>query len=58
VYAPDNHDDAHFYRAAAQGVQAHHWTFGDMPPVSGVTRGDVARIIAYVRWLQRQVGIQ
>ena len=58
VYAPGNHDDAHFYRAAEQGVQAHHWTFGNMPPLPGVTRGDVTQIIAYVRWLQQQVGIQ
>ena len=57
VYAPSNHDDAHFYRAAQQGVQAHHWTFGNMPPMPGVTRGDVTQIIAYVRWLQEQVGI-
>jgi len=39
------------------GVRGHHWPFGDMPPVEGVTRGDVTMIIAYIRELQRANGI-
>jgi mono/diheme cytochrome c family protein len=57
VYEPNHHSDAAFQRAAALGVPAHHWTFGDMPPVPGVTPEQVAEITAYVRWLQRQAGI-
>jgi mono/diheme cytochrome c family protein len=57
VYEPGHHADAAFQRAAAQGVQAHHWQFGDMPPVPGVTPDDVAKIVAYVRHLQRRAGI-
>ncbi len=57
VYEPNHHGDAAFYRAAAQGVRAHHWQFGDMPKVDGVTEHDVTEIIRYVRWLQRQAGI-
>lgn len=56
-YRPGHHPDAAFYAAAQNGVQAHHWTFGNMPPVSGVTRADVKAIIAYVRSLQRANGI-
>lgn len=57
VYEPNHHADAAFQRAVALGSTAHHWTFGDMPPVPGVTPEQVAEITAYVRWLQRQVGI-
>lgn len=57
VYHPGHHADPAFYLAPLQGVRAHHWGFGDMPPVEGVTRDEVGRIVAYVRWLQRQAGI-
>ena len=56
-YEPGHHSDELFQRAVAQGVQAHHWRFGDMAPVAGLTRSDVAEIIAYVRELQRANGI-
>jgi hypothetical protein len=46
-----------FQRAAAQGVRAHHWKFGNMPNIDGVVPEDVSQIIAYIRWLQRQAGI-
>jgi len=56
-YRPNHHSDAAFYRAAANGVRAHHWRFGNMPPVPTVKRPDVRKIIAYVRELQRANGI-
>lgn len=57
IYEPSHHGDEAFQRAAAQGVRAHHWRFGDMPPVKGLTRGDVAMIVAYIREVQRANGI-
>jgi len=57
IYEPNHHADSAFYRAAEMGVRAHHWTFGDMPKVPGVTRDDLTQIIAYIRWLQKQGGI-
>ena len=57
IYEPNHHGDVAFQRAAVNGVRAHHWKFGDMPKVEGVTSDDVTQIIAYVRWLQRQAGI-
>jgi mono/diheme cytochrome c family protein len=57
IYEPNHHADATFYRAAALGVRAHHWQFGDMPKIESVTPADVDSIIQYVRWLQRQAGI-
>ena len=57
IYEPNHHADSAFYRAAEMGVRAHHWTFGDMPKIPGVTRDDLTQIIAYIRWLQKQGGI-
>lgn len=57
IYEPSHHGDESFQRAAAQGVRAHHWRFGNMPPVEGVTRADVNMIIKYIRELQRANGI-
>ena len=57
IYEPNHHGDFSFHRAVQQGVQAHHWQFGNMPKIEGVSEQDVNEIIAYVRWLQRQAGI-
>lgn len=57
IYEPRHHSDFAFQRAAANGVRAHHWKFGNMPPIEGVTAQDVAAITRYIRWLQRQAGI-
>ena len=57
IYEPGHHPDASFRRAVEHGVMSHHWRFGHMPPVPGLSRQDIARIIAYVRELQRANGI-
>ena len=57
IYEPSHHADMAFQRAAAQGVRAHHWKFGNMPKIEGVTPEDVKQIVGYIRWLQRQAGI-
>jgi mono/diheme cytochrome c family protein len=58
VYRPLHHGDEAFQIAVARGVRAHHWRFGDMPAVPGLTRDDVAAVIGYIRWLQRTAGIE
>ena len=57
IYEPNHHGDFAFQRAAATGVRAHHWNFGDMPKIPEVTPEDVRQITEYIRWLQRQAGI-
>ena len=57
IYEPSHHADMAFQQAAARGVRAHHWKFGNMPKIEGVTPDDVAAIIGYVRWLQKEAGI-
>jgi mono/diheme cytochrome c family protein len=56
-YEPNHHADIAFQRAVAFGVVPHHWSYGPMPPVEGLSEEDVGRITAYVRWLQRAAGI-
>lgn len=57
IYEPSHHGDEAFQRAVSVGVRQHHWPFGNMPPVDGLTRGDVVMIVAYIRELQRANGI-
>ena len=57
IYEPSHHGDASFYSAAKNGVRSHHWPFGNMPPVTGVSNSDLDKIIGYVRVLQRANGI-
>lgn len=57
IYEPGHHGDPSFYRAALMGVRAHHWPFGDMPPVPDIREQDITDIISYIRALQRANGI-
>jgi cytochrome c5 len=57
TYRPGHHGDGAFLNAARNGVQAHHWDFGDMPPVEGLTNSDIAALVRYIRELQRENGI-
>ena len=57
IYEPSHHADFAFQRAARMGVQAHHWRFGDMQPVPGVTDKQIEWITRYVREVQRANGI-
>ena len=58
LYAPNHHADAAFVRAIRQGARAHHWSFGNMPPVPGVSDSEVRQIITHIRGLQRAGGIE
>ena len=57
IYEPGHHPDAAFFLAARNGVRGHHWQFGNMMPVEGVTDDELAKIVAYVRAVQRANGI-
>ncbi|MCL4747963.1 MAG: c-type cytochrome [Burkholderiaceae bacterium] len=58
VYVPEHHGDAAFQLAVRNGSRQHHWKFGDMAPVPGLSADDVAHITAYVRARQRRAGVQ
>lgn len=57
IYEPSHHGDESFQRAVALGVRQHHWPFGNMPKVEGLTRADVAMVVSYIREVQRENGI-
>ncbi|MEH6497578.1 MAG: cytochrome c [Pseudomonas marincola] len=57
IYEPNHHGDMAFQLAAKNGVRAHHWKFGNMPPVAGVTEREVAEITKFIRKLQKANGI-
>lgn len=57
IYAPNHHSDEAFQRAVAFGVQPHHWDFGPMVPIPGLSRDEVAHIVAFVRQEQEAAGI-
>ena len=57
IYHPGHHADFSIRNAVNQGVPQHHWGFGNMPPVAGVSSDDVEKIICYVREMQRADGI-
>ncbi|MDE0189108.1 MAG: cytochrome c [bacterium] len=51
-YEPGHHADISFHIAVRQGTRQHHWEFGDMDPVPGLSDEEVNEIICYVRELQ------
>lgn len=56
-YHPNHHADVTFRWAVDKGVRAHHWAFGDMPKIEGVSKDEVEMVITYIRDLQRKAGI-
>lgn len=58
VYRSGHHADAAFLLAVRRGSRAHHWDFGDMLPVEGLSDGQVAAIVEFVRARQREAGIE
>ena len=58
IYAPGHHADISFMFAIERGVRAHHWNFGNMAPVEGLTQRQVLAIIGFIREQQREAGIE
>jgi len=56
-YKPSHHGDQAFYRAALNGARQHHWNFGDMKAVPGMTEDKMKSILPYIRYYQQQKGL-
>ncbi len=56
IYNPEHHGDGAFAVAVVNGVKAHHFDFGSMPPIPNVSEDDFIRILAYIRETQRTEG--
>jgi mono/diheme cytochrome c family protein len=58
VYEPGHHPDRAFRSAIVNGSPQHHWAFGPMPPIEGLTEQDVDAVIAFIRTEQQRRGFQ
>ena len=57
TYHPGHHNDFSIRNAIKNGVRSHHWDFGNMLPVPGVSEDDAEKIICYIRDTQLANGI-
>lgn len=57
IYRAGHHGDQAFILAARNGVKSHHWPYGNMPPVQGVTDGEVAMVVEFIRSVQQANGV-
>lgn len=57
IYDTEHHSDQELATSSVEGVRAHHWPFGAMPPTEGLTEAEAGTIVAYVRAVQRENGI-
>jgi mono/diheme cytochrome c family protein len=58
IYNSSHHADLAFHLAVKNGVHSHHWKFGDMKSIPGLSPEAVQHIVQYVREIQRKSGIQ
>ena len=58
VYEPNHHPDDAYRSAIANGTPQHHWPFGDMPPIEGLSDEEVEAVIGFIRAEQQRQGFE
>jgi mono/diheme cytochrome c family protein len=58
VYEPAHHSDESFRAAITGGSPQHHWSFGPMPAVGGMSDADIEAVIRHVRDQQDEHGFE
>lgn len=58
VYEPAHHSDESFRTAVTSGSPQHHWSFGPMPLVGGMSDDDIEAVIRHVREQQELHGFE
>ncbi len=58
AYRPAMHADYAITLAIKNGVVAHHWRFGNMPPQPDISEADIEPIISYIRAMQQANGVR
>jgi len=58
AYRTAFHADYAITSAIKNGVVAHHWRFGNMPPQEGFAEADIEPVIAYIREMQAANGVK
>lgn len=56
VYEPNHHGDDSYRSAARNGARQHHWNFGDMPPIEGISDEEIEAVIVFIRSEQERLG--
>jgi mono/diheme cytochrome c family protein len=57
IYEPGHHGNSSIATAVRRGASGHHWPYGDMKPVKGVTDQELVDMIAFIRETQYGNGI-
>ena len=57
IYNPGHHSNKAFYSAVRNGVNQHHWPYGNMPPQKQVGFSEMAALVKFIREVQQQNGI-
>lgn len=58
VYEPGHHGDDAYRSAIRNGARQHHWGFGDMPAIEGITDDQIELVIGYIRSEQERSGFE
>lgn len=58
IYEPNHHGDYAYRVAIREGTREHHWWFGDMPPVEGITDLEIEKVISFIRAEQQRLGFE
>ena len=58
IYEPNHHGDYAYRVAIREGTREHHWWFGDMPPVEGITDLEIEKVISFIRAEQERLGFE
>ena len=58
IYEPNHHGDYAYRVAIREGTREHHWWFGDMPPVEGISDLEIEKVISFIRAEQQRLGFE
>lgn len=58
VYEPNHHSDDSYRAAIRNGAPQHHWGFGNMPAIQGITDDEIELVIQFIRQQQETLGFE
>ena len=58
VYEPNHHSDDSYRAAIRNGAPQHHWAFGNMPAIQGITDDEIELVIQFIRQQQETLGFE
>lgn len=58
VYEPNHHSDDAYRAAIRNGAPQHHWAFGNMPAIQGISDDEIELVIQFIRQQQETFGFE